>query len=80
MQGEDHPLREKVERILTLLEHVKQENRSLREENKKLREQLSSIQKEYNNFKLKDADKAQNVKSKLISILDRLEELESLHK
>jgi len=79
MQGKLDILSEKVEKVLNLLERVKSENAALKEENQKLKTELASIRKEYRNLKLGSADQSQAVKSRLVTVLNRLEELESLH-
>jgi len=46
--------------------------------NDALQAELNQLRKEYSSLKLGDSDRSEVVKSKLTSILDRLEQLENL--
>ena len=69
---------EKVEQVLALLDRTKAENASLRDENKLLKVELTKIRKEYNSLRLEVTDQRDKVKSKLVGILDRLDQLEDI--
>jgi len=77
MQGKLELLAERVEKVLGLLDRVKHDNLSLKQENERLKAELVGLRKECRELKLESADRSQAVKSKLMSVLDRLEELES---
>ena len=79
MSGKLESLAEKVEKVLVLLDKVKGENASLKQENEELRAKMAGIKKECRQLKLGSADQSEAVKSRLMSVLGRLEELESLH-
>jgi len=79
MSGKFESLAEKVEKVLALLDKVKCENASLKQGNAELRAKMASINKECRQLKLGSADQSEAVKSRLMSVLGRLEELESLH-
>ncbi len=79
MSGKLESFAEKVEKVLALLDKVKSENASLKQENAELRAKMASINKECRKLKLGSADQSEAVKSRLTSVLSRLEELESLH-
>ncbi len=69
---------EKVEQVLALLDRTKAEKASLQDENKLLKTELTKIRKEYNSLRLEVTDQNDKVKSKLVGILDRLDQLEDL--
>jgi FtsZ-binding cell division protein ZapB len=79
MSGKLESLAEKVEKVLALLDKIKSENASLKRENAKLRSEAAGIRKEYRKLKLGSADQSEAVKSRLVAVLGRLNELESLH-
>ena len=51
----------------------------LKQENAELRVEMTVIKKECRQLKLGSADQSEAAKSRLTSVLSRLEELESLH-
>lgn len=69
---------EKVEQVLALLDRTKAENASLLDENKLLKAELVKIRKEYNSLRLDVTDQKDKVKSKLVGILHRLDQLEDI--
>jgi regulator of replication initiation timing len=69
---------EKVEQVLALLDRTKAENASLIDENKLLKAELVKIRKEYNSLRLDVTDQKDKVKSKLVGILHRLDQLEDI--
>lgn len=79
MSGKFESLVEKAEKVLALLDRVKSENASLKQENAKLSAEMASIKKECRKLKLGSADQSEAVKSRLMAVLGRLKELESLH-
>ena len=68
---------EKVEKVLTQLERLKQKNSALGQENTELRSELAAIKRDFNRIKLAEADKSDIVRTKLVSILERLSEFEN---
>ncbi len=79
MSGKSESLAEKVEKVLALLHKVKNENALLKRENEELRAEMASIKKACRKLELGSADQSEAVKSRLMAVLGRLEELESLH-
>lgn len=69
-------LDKKISQVLDRLEHLKQDNASLKEENASLKSQLSKVQQDLSSMKLSQSDQAEMIKSKLVSVLGRIEELE----
>jgi regulator of replication initiation timing len=79
MPSKFESLAEKVEKVLALLDKVKGENALLKQENAELRVEMTGIKKECRQLRLGSADQSEAAKSRLTSVLSRLEELESLH-
>ena len=79
MESKLQLLAKKVEKVIDPLDRLKRENATLKSENAGLKTELAGIQKEYNELKLGTADRSDSVKTKLTSVLNRLEELENLH-
>ena len=79
MSGMPESLAEKVEKVLHLLDKVKTENALIKQENTRLRAEVADIKKEYREIKLGNADQSEAVRTRLMAVLSRLEELESLH-
>ena len=71
-------LEEKVERILTYLGDLKQENASVRRENRKLRRELTDLRRSFEKLELSGIDQSDMIKTKLSSVLDRIRELEAI--
>ena len=69
---------DKVEKVLERLEQLKDENSSLKRENDCLKTQMASLQKEYNGLKLNRVDQDDKIRSKLVTILNRLDQLEDM--
>jgi FtsZ-binding cell division protein ZapB len=69
---------DKVEKVLERMEKLKDENSSLKRENDHLKTQLANIHKEYNSLKLDRVDQDDRIRSKLVTILTRLDQLEEL--
>ena len=70
-------LEEKVDRVLAQLDELKAENIALKEENSELRSELVKIKRDFESLKLTHTDRSNQVKTKLVSVLNRLEELEA---
>ena len=69
---------QKVDQLLQVVKNLKVENASLHGENKELKVQLADAGKEHKSLSLKSADQSELVRSKLKSVLTRLDELEKL--
>jgi len=71
-------LEEKVGRILDKLNDLKNENVSLKQENAGLKGELDDLKQTFKQFRLEQNDQAEQVKSKLATLLARIEELEQI--
>jgi len=69
-------LDKKISQVLERLESLKSDNASLKAENASLKSQLGQLQQDINGLKLSQSDQAEMIKSKLVSVLSRIEELE----
>ena len=69
-------LDKKISQVLDRLESLKKDNASLKVENKTLKSQLSQLQQDINSLKLNQNDQAEMIRTKLVSVLGRIEELE----
>ncbi len=69
---------EKVERVADLLDATRRHNAELKEENSRLITELTEVNRELEALKLNSADQAGRTRTKLITVLDRLEQLEKL--
>lgn len=69
---------EKVDDIVALVEQLRSENVDLARDNRTLKIQISRLLKESKEAGLDYVDRRDSVKTKLNSVLNRLEELESL--
>ena len=69
---------QKVDQLLQVVKNLKVENSSLQGENQQLKAQLADAGKEHKSLSLKAADQSELVRSKLQSVLSRLDELEEL--
>ncbi|MCP4684334.1 MAG: cell division protein ZapB [bacterium] len=69
-------LDKKVSQVLDRLESLKRDNASLKDENASLRSQLGQLQQDLDSMKLSQNDQADVIRSKLVSVLGRIEELE----
>ncbi len=79
MKSKSQLLAEKVEKVLNLLDQLRRENSSLKAENTHLSAELTKLHKSCEELKLGEADRTDAIKTKLTSVLGRLEELESLY-
>lgn len=71
-------LAEKIEQMINKLEKLEKENSELVSENSRLKNDLHCYKKEYDSLKLNNTDKTESVKTKLTTILNRLEQLEEI--
>jgi regulator of replication initiation timing len=71
-------LEEKIGQVLKKLERLKDANTSLQAENSGLKGELTGLRQEFHEFRLDHNDKAEEVKSKLVTLLGRIEELEKI--
>jgi len=69
-------LDKKISQVLDRLESLKQDNASLKVENASLKSQLGQLQQDLNTLKLNQNDQGEMIRSKLVSVLGRIEELE----
>ena len=71
-------LEQKIEAVIGRLEKLRDENSDLKASNTGMKKELGGIRKQFDNARLGQVDQSELVKSKLVSILDRLNELEKL--
>ena len=71
-------LEDKVGQVLSRLDDLQGENVSLKEQNTGLKSELVELQRTFKQFKLENNDRAEQVKSKLATLLARIEELEQI--
>ena len=71
-------LEDKVGQVLSRLDDLQGENVSLKEQNTGLKSELVELQQTFKQFKLENNDRAEQVKSKLATLLARIEELEQI--
>ncbi|RKX27592.1 MAG: hypothetical protein DRP45_00720 [Candidatus Zixiibacteriota bacterium] len=68
----------KVKQVLQQLDGLKDDNTILRKENRQLQTQLTELKSDFDNLKLNHNDQSELIKTKLISMLTRIEELEKI--
>ncbi len=71
-------LTEKIELLITKLETIQTENKELKEENNNLSAELQRYKRDYDSLKISSTDNNDRVKTKLTTILNRLDQLEEL--
>ncbi len=71
-------LSEKIELLITKLETLQTENKQLKEDNNRLSADIQTYKHDYEALKLSSTDKNEVVKTKLTTILNRLDQLEEL--
>ena len=71
-------LEEKINKVIELLEKLKIENKKLKEENRQLILELHQVKRGFEEYKTVHADQSNRVKEKLLSVLNRVEELEQI--
>ena len=78
MDSKLNQLTEKIELLITKLEKLQAENKQLKEENQSLISQMNSHKTNFESLKLRSSDDNEKVKTKLTTILNRLDQLEEL--
>lgn len=68
----------RVEQVLSLVEELRVDNRKLREQNESLKAEMAELRREFDTLQLTHNDQTGAVRSRLTSVLNRIEELESL--
>lgn len=71
-------LEEKIGQVLGKLDGIQSENASLKEQNAGLKAELTDLQQAFKAFQLQHNDRSEQVKSKLATLLGRIEELEQI--
>lgn len=71
-------LEEKVGQVLSRMDGLQSENMSLKDQNSGLKGELAELQQAFKDFRLDHNDRAEQVKTKLTSLLGRIEELEQI--
>ncbi len=71
-------LASQVDKLVAWLEQVRNENEQFRAENAELKTEIRQLRDEVFTLKQGKAERSQIVKTKLTSILDRLDELEQI--
>jgi FtsZ-binding cell division protein ZapB len=71
-------LEDKVTKVLARLDQIKSANALLSKENRELKGQLTKLEKEFHQFRLEHNDQVSGVRSKLLAMLGRIEELEKI--
>ena len=69
---------QKVDQLLEMVKNLKSENASLKAENRQRKAEMSGLDKQQKSQSLKAADQSEAVRTKLQSVLNRLDELEKL--
>ncbi len=71
-------LMDRVEKAIELIDSLEKENKELKSANSELKTELNKAAKAYNKVILKKTDEKEMVKSRLVSILDRVELIENM--
>lgn len=71
-------LETKISQVLEKLETIKAENGDLQTENRALKNQFNGLKQEFDRFRMEHNDQVEAVKSKLATLLGRIEELEHI--
>lgn len=71
-------LAQKVDLVLSRLEQVQAENRTLKLEKDNLKKELLQLRKEHEAVLVQQNDRSEKVRSRLTVILNRLDQLETL--
>ena len=71
-------LEEKIGKVVQVVDLLRSENVSLQQENSSLQKQLTRLGQELHQLKLTQNDQADAVKTKLSTLLNRIEELENI--
>lgn len=71
-------LAQKVDLVLSKLEQVQAENRTLKLDKENLKKELLQLRKEHEAVMVQQNDRSEKVRSRLSVILERLDQLETL--
>ena len=71
-------IEKKITNLLDKFDSLKGDNATLRLENKNLKEEVAKLSQDFNALKITQNDQANQVKTKLTSVLSRIEELEKI--
>jgi len=71
-------IEDKVDAVLEIIDRVRAEKAILTEENSRLKTEIAQLQKQFSSLKLAKSDNNDAVRTKLATVLSRVEELESL--
>jgi regulator of replication initiation timing len=71
-------LEDRVAQVLKLVEQLRKENGNLKRQNKEAASELTELRRRYHELSVDAKDKAATVRSRLTSVLNRIEELERL--
>ena len=78
MEDKLEQLTQKIETVCSLVEMLRKENAELKETNEQQRTELEQLKKQHEELQLKSADQSEAVRSRLSTVLNRLDELESM--
>ena len=78
MSDQINVLEAKISQVLQKLDALKSENVSLQSENSALRDQVNRLRQEFERFRVEHNDQVEAVKTKLSTLLGRIEELEQI--
>jgi len=71
-------LLDKIESLIKKVENLQEINNTLKSENKQLKIELTKFSKTNQSLELASSDKTELIKTRLISILSRLDQLEEI--
>ncbi len=78
MEDKLEQLTKKIETVCSLVEMLRKENAELKETNEQQRTELEQLRKQHEELQLKSADQSEAVRSRLSTVLNRLDELEGM--
>lgn len=78
MEDKLNVLSGKLDQFIASYEQLKQQNVGLHEENDRLKEEVQKLRREYDALRTTESDRSEVLKTKLTSILSRLDQLENL--
>ncbi len=78
MEDKLNVLAGKLDQFIASYEQLRQLNLSLHQENAQLKDELQKIRREYDTLRASESDRSEAVRTKLTSILSRLDQLENL--
>jgi cell division septum initiation protein DivIVA len=68
----------KLDQFIASYEQLKQQNLGLHQENEQLKEEMQKLRREYDALRTTESDRSEALRTKLTSILSRLDQLENL--